>query len=109
MLSFFCLVCLSDIIKGKLSPDEPGVQSWTAVVIGPRLPGGWPHELRDGGGRVLAGTYLGLQPAFALGVGERLFIADRTVKTHVSHLLEKLDLRDRTQLAIYAIQNKLVD
>lgn len=41
-------------------------------------------------------------------IGERLFIGERTVKTHVSHLLEKLQLQDRTQLAIYAMQNKLV-
>lgn len=41
-------------------------------------------------------------------IGERLFIGERTVKTHVSHLLEKLQLQDRTQLAIYAVQNKLV-
>ena len=42
-------------------------------------------------------------------IGERLFIAERTVKAHVSHLLEKLGLRDRTQLAIYAVEHKLVD
>jgi NarL family two-component system response regulator LiaR len=41
-------------------------------------------------------------------IGERLFIGERTVKSHVSHLLEKLHLQDRTQLAIYAVQNKLV-
>lgn len=41
-------------------------------------------------------------------IGERLYIGERTVKTHVSHLLEKLQLQDRTQLAIYAVQNKLV-
>lgn len=41
-------------------------------------------------------------------IGEELFIGERTVKTHVSHLLEKLQLQDRTQLAIYAVQNKLV-
>ncbi len=42
-------------------------------------------------------------------IGKELFIAERTVKTHVTHLLEKLNLRDRTQLAIYAIHNKLID
>lgn len=42
-------------------------------------------------------------------IGEQLFISERTVKTHVTHLLEKLNLRDRTQLAIYALQNKLFD
>lgn len=41
-------------------------------------------------------------------IGEQLFIGERTVKTHVSHLLEKLQMQDRTQLAIYAVQNKLV-
>ncbi len=42
-------------------------------------------------------------------IGEKLFISERTVKTHVTHLLEKLDLHDRTQLAIYAIHNKLAE
>jgi NarL family two-component system response regulator LiaR len=41
-------------------------------------------------------------------IGERLFIGERTVKTHVSHLLEKLGMQDRTQLAIFAVQNRLV-
>ncbi len=40
-------------------------------------------------------------------IGERLFISERTVKSHVTHLLEKLELRDRTQLAIYALRNNL--
>ncbi len=41
-------------------------------------------------------------------ISAQLFISERTVKTHVTHLLEKLSLRDRTQLAIYALQKKLV-
>jgi len=40
-------------------------------------------------------------------IGEQLFISERTVKSHVTHLLEKLNLRDRTQLAIYAFRNNL--
>lgn len=40
-------------------------------------------------------------------IGERLFISERTVKSHVTHLLEKLELRDRTQLAIFALRNNL--
>jgi DNA-binding NarL/FixJ family response regulator len=35
-------------------------------------------------------------------------ISPMTVKTHVSNLLSKLDLMDRTQAAIYAIRNGLV-
>ncbi len=42
-------------------------------------------------------------------IAEELFISERTVKTHVTHLLEKLNLRDRTQLAIYAYQNNIIN
>ena len=36
--------------------------------------------------------------AFELGV------AEKTVKTHVSNILGKLDLTDRTQAALYAVR-----
>lgn len=37
-----------------------------------------------------------------------LCISDETVKTHVSNILSKLHLVDRTQAAIYALQKRLV-
>lgn len=36
-------------------------------------------------------------------IARRLSISTQTVKNHVSHLLEKLSVVDRTQLAVYAI------
>jgi NarL family two-component system response regulator LiaR len=36
-------------------------------------------------------------------------ISEKTVKTHVSNVLQKLHLADRTQAAIYAMQKKLVE
>ncbi len=42
-------------------------------------------------------------------IAQRLFISDRTVKTHVSNILSKLNLQDRTQLAIYALKHGLVE
>lgn len=42
-------------------------------------------------------------------IAQRLVISDKTVKTHVSNVLGKLHLDDRTQLAIYAIKHGLVD
>ena len=42
-------------------------------------------------------------------IAQELFISDKTVKTHISNLLGKLNLEHRTQLAIYAIRNKLVE
>ncbi len=41
-------------------------------------------------------------------IAQELVISDKTVKTHVSNILGKLHLEDRTQLAIYAIKNGLV-
>ena len=40
-------------------------------------------------------------------IGEKLFISDKTVKTHVSSILSKLHLEDRTQAAIYALKHGL--
>jgi len=34
-------------------------------------------------------------------IGQRLGIEEKTVKTHVSHILQKLDLSSRYQLADY--------
>ncbi|NLM26255.1 MAG: response regulator transcription factor [Firmicutes bacterium] len=41
-------------------------------------------------------------------IADQLFIGIKTVKTHVSNILSKLQLDDRTQVAIYAHRNKLV-
>ncbi len=40
-------------------------------------------------------------------IAHALVISDKTVKTHVSNILGKLHLEDRTQLAIYAIKHGL--
>lgn len=42
-------------------------------------------------------------------IAQRLSISQLTVKTHVSRILDKLKLDDRTQVAIFAIRNHLTD
>ena len=37
-------------------------------------------------------------------IGEDLFISEKTVKTHVGSILDKLGLADRTQAALYAVK-----
>lgn len=41
-------------------------------------------------------------------IAEELFIALKTVKTHVSNILSKLEVQDRTQAVVYAFQNGIV-
>ena len=41
------------------------------------------------------------------GIAQALYVSEGTVKNHVSNILMRLDLRDRTQAAIYAVENGL--
>lgn len=41
-------------------------------------------------------------------ISQALYIGEQTVKTHVSHILEKLGLPSRTQAALYATRSGLV-
>jgi two-component system, NarL family, response regulator LiaR len=40
-------------------------------------------------------------------IAARLSLGERTVRTHISHILDKLHLANRTQLALYAVRSGL--
>jgi DNA-binding NarL/FixJ family response regulator len=42
-------------------------------------------------------------------IGQELYISDTTVKTHITHILQKLDLRDRVQAVVFAYETGLFD
>jgi DNA-binding NarL/FixJ family response regulator len=42
-------------------------------------------------------------------IGKELYISDTTVKTHITHILQKLELRDRVQAVVLAYQSGLVE
>jgi DNA-binding NarL/FixJ family response regulator len=41
-------------------------------------------------------------------LAETLVVSEHTAKTHVAHILQKLDLRDRTQAVVLAYESGLV-
>jgi two-component system response regulator DegU len=43
------------------------------------------------------------------GIGETLFISEKTVKNHVSNILQKMNVNDRTQAVIAGIKNFWVE
>ena len=62
----------------------------------------------------LTGREIEVLKLLALGmynkeVAESLEISERTVKNHVSNIFKKLDVTDRTQAAVFAIRNGLVN
>jgi DNA-binding NarL/FixJ family response regulator len=41
-------------------------------------------------------------------IGEKLFVSEATVKTHVAHILDKLGVENRVQAVVAAYEARLV-
>ncbi|WP_040206204.1 response regulator transcription factor [Neobacillus jeddahensis] len=65
-----------------------------------------PHE--DLTGRELEILLLMAEGKTNQDIADELFIALKTVKTHVSNILSKLNVQDRTQAVIYAFKHSLI-
>lgn len=77
------------------------------VLDGPRAtPGTGDHGLSPRELEVLELMAIGLTNR---QIGARLWIGETTVKTHVSHILEKLEQADRTQAVLHAMALGIVE
>lgn len=112
--------CGADGYILKEMEDEKVIQSVKAVCAGIRVFGGSVFEgMRQQMMPAGAGKNLDLTPRerdimrlVAQGMDNReiageLFLAEGTVRNNISRLLEKLNLKDRTQLAVFAVKNNL--
>ena len=76
------------------------------------------HEVAEGGREeapgLLTARELEVLRLLARGLSNKaiaaeLVVSEKTVKTHVSNILAKLHLADRTQAALYAVRRRLVE
>ena len=100
---------LADAIR-ELASGRTVYAQEAAAALSAYVSGGDPSEsltsLTTREREVLAGLGQGWSNA---RLAEELFVSEKTVKTHVSAVLRKLGLNDRTQAALFAVKSGLVD
>jgi DNA-binding NarL/FixJ family response regulator len=87
----------SQMLKGMLSEMKP---------TAPTGAGGVAKNLTKREREILALVAEGMSNR---EIAEKLVLSPETVKSHVAAILEKLNVSDRTQAAIYAVRNGLVE
>ena len=84
---------------GSRGPGSEGAGSKAPASLPPNIPGLTDRE-RD----ILRLLAQGMDNR---EIARALYLAEGTVRNNVSRLLEKLELKDRTQLAVFAVKNNL--
>jgi NarL family two-component system response regulator LiaR len=101
------LRAIREVMQGQL-PLDPAITSTVIRELDKPeqvLPV-WPDNLTE---REVSVIKLITKGYSNIRIAEDLMISDRTVSTHVGRILKKLELENRTQIAIYALRKGLVD
>jgi NarL family two-component system response regulator LiaR len=92
--------------EARLHPDITRKLMEQVAASPDRTPEVQAHSLTE---RELEVVRLVARGRSNLEIARELVISEKTVKTHVSNILSKVHLQDRTQLAIYALKSGLAD
>jgi NarL family two-component system response regulator LiaR len=95
---------LSAAIKGAAGRVQLAPEAAARLIREVRVPER-PEELTARETEVLVGVAQGRANK---EIARRLYVEERTVKSHVSSILRKLNLKSRTQAALYAVRTGLV-
>jgi NarL family two-component system response regulator LiaR len=88
---------------GRATLSPAAVQAMVHAATQPPRPG---HDLTEREGAVLALMVEGLNNT---EIAEKLVVSPSTIKSHVSHILRKLDVASRTEAVALAVRHHLVD
>ena len=74
-----------------------------------RIKGGYDDPKKSLTGREVEVLKLLSKGMLNKEIAKNLFISEKTVKNHISSIFRKLNVQDRTQAAVFAIKNGIVD
>ena len=110
-------ICLKDVRPQELAEGIRTVNRGEALLnpaVAAKLMQEFAHESRPATSQSLTDREMEVLRLIARGRSNKeialdLGVAEKTVKTHVSNILGKLQLADRTQAALYAVRERLVE
>jgi NarL family two-component system response regulator LiaR len=108
---------LKDVSPRELAEAIRTVNRGEALLnpaVAAKLMQEFAHQSRPAASRSLTNREMDVLRLIARGRSNKeialdLGVAEKTVKTHVSNILGKLQLADRTQAALYAVRERLVE
>ena len=91
----------------QLAPEIAGklIGSFEDINSRPKTSSPQNHDLTE---RELDVLRLIVTGATNREIAKQLFVSEGTVKNHVSNILSRLGLHDRTQAAVYALEHNLI-
>ena len=100
------IAAIKAVAQGETLWTRTELRQLSGALATPRLGVQWEFSLSHREMQVVRQIIRGMTNQ---QIGNELEISYETVKEHVQHILRKLGLNDRTQLAVWALRNGLVE